>query len=263
MNIESFLTADQPRTQLHTPPSSQGSETASRLPTPVRDLDIVLDRPRTPEELSASLSTLLVLHKCFLKALSIHFAHNGSAVPAKLATLMVTMTKIWKKQQIKLEDIQRMLALYEVSSSLDILPATCIQHNACPFRLNRTAAGINVEFIGEGPDRLVSFNEQCLDVGYEMDLRTLVIQFRTKPILAFLKGPLSGYPLLQITTGCQTAAAKHKAQSLRTELLGNGSRTPYRTSDSAEAKDNLIVPTSVKSRTLSLFDRIKQKHLAK
>ena len=176
------------------------------------------------------------------------------------------MTKIWKKQQVKLEDVQRMLALYEVSSDLGVLPATCLRHKSCPFRLNRTPAGVNVEYVGESQGGPISFNERCLDVGYEMDLHTLVLQSRTKPVLTFLKESLFGYPLLQITTGNRTAAAQHRVQTLRDGLLGRGPRTQTKdltaSTISSEPADAMAIPTSVKSRTLSLFDRIKQKQLA-
>lgn len=71
--------------------------------------------PLTPsaEEapLPAELDDLAHLHSAFLSALSLHYAHNGTASPVPLPTLLEQITKTWKKRAVTLEDLRRTLAL--------------------------------------------------------------------------------------------------------------------------------------------------------
>ncbi|KAF2138500.1 uncharacterized protein K452DRAFT_209327, partial [Aplosporella prunicola CBS 121167] len=60
-----------------------------------------------PEELQQ----LVSLHSSFLTALSLHYAHNGTATPPDVRTLTPSITKIWGKRKVTLDDIKRSVAL--------------------------------------------------------------------------------------------------------------------------------------------------------
>ena len=67
---------------------------------------------RLPEELQ----DLINLHSCFLTALSLHYAHNGSMTPADLRNLGPSIGRAWRKRRVTVEDVQRTLALIENKS---------------------------------------------------------------------------------------------------------------------------------------------------
>ncbi|KAL4892124.1 hypothetical protein BDV59DRAFT_203013 [Aspergillus ambiguus] len=52
---------------------------------------------------------LLGLHSAFLKALTIHAAHQGSSAPAVLHEFLYSVERLWKKRKVVTKDIQRLL----------------------------------------------------------------------------------------------------------------------------------------------------------
>ncbi|KAL1961268.1 hypothetical protein VTO42DRAFT_3214 [Malbranchea cinnamomea] len=65
---------------------------------------------------STTYHDFISLHSSFVKALSLHFSHNGSTVPANVRDLFPTMERIWKKRRVTVEDIQRLLYIQEYST---------------------------------------------------------------------------------------------------------------------------------------------------
>ncbi|KAK5114562.1 hypothetical protein LTR85_010139 [Meristemomyces frigidus] len=61
--------------------------------------------------LPQELQDLTHLHSAFLSALSMHYAHNGTASPVYIQALLPQITKTWKKRTVTLEDLRRVLAL--------------------------------------------------------------------------------------------------------------------------------------------------------
>jgi hypothetical protein len=216
-----------------------------------------------------------------LKALSIHFAHNGLSTPAELASLLKTVTCLWKKHAVKKEDIQRMLALYEFSSEQDrsaVLQTGCnVSHKEGPFQLTTSGAAgsmrVCVEYVGrrdmDAKGSLHShFSEKDLQYLFELDLLCLYQASCHKPNthLAFLSGPLTEFPLLSCTIGTQSAIRQEKASARRTEILSISNASQQRQQkklviqadpfpEAREKTDNEVA-LAIKSRTKSLFDRI-------
>jgi hypothetical protein len=216
-----------------------------------------------------------------LKALSIHFAHNGLSSPAELGSLLKTITCLWKKHTVRKEDIQRMLALYEFSSEQD---RGAVFHNGCnvshkegPFQLTASGAAgsmrVCVEYVGSRDMDVKGslhsrFSENDLQYLFERDLVCLYGASRRKSNthLAFLSGPLTEFPLLSCTIGTQSAVRQEKASAHRTELLSisNAShqrqqKKPVTQANSfheAREKTDNDVALAVKLRTKSLFDRV-------
>lgn len=207
------------------------------------------------------------IHKSFLKALSVHYAHNGLSTPAELKRLLESTTRIWKRNKVQEEDIRRILALYEIAADYKVLLAPEILQKNGPFRLISTSLASHIEYVGEMSNPSPAFNSHCLQVLFEADLQALVISSRTESKLSFLAGPLSSFPVLSVSVGSQTVANQQKLRALRSEVLfGESKSQPQkileeRDSDTEHGVDPPI-PVSVKSRTQSLFDRVKQKHLA-
>ncbi|KAI7083024.1 hypothetical protein KC356_g7893 [Hortaea werneckii] len=75
--------------------------------------------PATPEAeelekeiaLPIELQELARLHASFLKALSLYYTHHGTSSPVALNIILPQITKTWRKRDVTLEDLQRVLAL--------------------------------------------------------------------------------------------------------------------------------------------------------
>jgi DNA replication factor Cdt1 C-terminal domain len=228
-----------------------------------------------------TLKSILALHENFLKALSIHFAHNGLSTPAELGSLLKTVTCLWKKHVVRKEDIQRMLALYEISAEQDqsakLQPGCNVSHKDGPFQLTSSGAAGNmrvcVEYVG-APDldarsfMRSPFSEKDLQYLFELDLLCLYQASRNKSNthLSFLSGSLADFPLLSCTIGTQSTIRREKSSARRMELLSISTASQQRQQKKVSTQADPFTETSdetgaevalaVKSRTQSLFDRI-------
>ena len=72
--------------------------------TPKHEHDLDLSFPAELEELED-------LYSSFLKALHLYYSHHGSASPVEVGALLPSLSKHWKKRSVKLEDLQRILAV--------------------------------------------------------------------------------------------------------------------------------------------------------
>lgn len=80
------------------------------------EVDTVEDE--APERaLPAELQDIINLQSAFVRALALHYAHHGTATPVQLATFLPSITKIWGKRAVIVEDIQRCLGLMRSSPS--------------------------------------------------------------------------------------------------------------------------------------------------
>jgi hypothetical protein len=76
-------------------------------------------------DLPAELNDLVTLHSSFLTAVSLHYAHNGNASPVDLGALAPSISSIWGRRRVTLDDIKLCLG---------ILSAGAL--HAFPFRLS-------------------------------------------------------------------------------------------------------------------------------
>lgn len=223
------------------------------------------------QELPEMLQDLKSLHQSFLKAFTIHVAHNGPSAPADLTSFLGTITRIWKKHTVSREDIQRMLAIYEIGSGCDVTSET-LKFKNCPFKLNLVGLGNNVrynlEFCGSQLLEQSLYEEQKLQELYEMELEKSFTGQQDKAN-SWLSNDSSLLPRLEIEMGVQTQVRRQKASLARSHVLGrNANREAPSTAqiitqnvDQPERED--ITPSqALKARTLSLFDRVKAKQLA-
>lgn len=59
-----------------------------------------------PAALPSELVNLLALHSSFLTALSLQYAHNGTATPVDLRDLTQSISAVWQKRKVTIEDIR-------------------------------------------------------------------------------------------------------------------------------------------------------------
>ena len=60
---------------------------------------------------------LVSLNSCVLKALALHYAHNGVATPVDVRLLTPTVTKIWGKRKVTFDDIRTCLGIVHHSAA--------------------------------------------------------------------------------------------------------------------------------------------------
>ncbi|KAL2399798.1 hypothetical protein ABEF93_001078 [Exophiala dermatitidis] len=265
--------------------------TEARLSPPLELRQLSLEskssspRPSSSHELPQTLQDLVSLHDAFIRAFTLHTVHHGKSAPADLATIMASVTRLWKKRTVRKEDIQRMLAMYELdeASSSDPMAGQLLKHKNGPFRLTLTLSGgdavrYNVEYLGSakcgnGNRELdPSFDGKGLQQSYEAQVRAVFTSqcSREQADWRLLDdGDMSQFPRLELTMGVQTQARKLKAATARKEILGlssqaqtrSGAQFPSATSTSANT-GGIETPAVVKDRTLSLLERVRAKALA-
>lgn len=66
------------------------------------------NQPATPDR-PPCFDDFLRLHLSFLKALNLHFAHNGAPTPADLQEFLVSIERLWRKRKVSVKDLQRLV----------------------------------------------------------------------------------------------------------------------------------------------------------
>ncbi|KIV82328.1 hypothetical protein PV11_04447 [Exophiala sideris] len=257
--------------QLATPPESEREE------EDLIDIEHTIDfrqlsldgkgtRRSSVSDLPQTLRDLITLHSSFLRAFSLQLVHNGNYSTAELSSLMSSVTRLWKKHTINKEDIQRMLAIYELGSPSDHALGQSLKHKDSPFKLNLAGGGAlrySVEYVASK-----AYDEKKLQEQYEVEVESAFITQRKNP-LSWLHKDIRLFPRLEVSIGLQTQARKYKASTARAEILGLSSQAQSRpgsqfpaNADQANKVDGVNTPQVVKDRTLSLLDRVRAKGLA-
>ncbi|KEF62441.1 uncharacterized protein A1O9_00413 [Exophiala aquamarina CBS 119918] len=264
---------------LPSPPCSQSGEEIlidTEFSTPIHFAELSLSGKPTsnaspPQELPLVLQDLKSLHKSFLKAFTIHVAHNGPSAPADLCSLLSIVTRIWKKHAASREDIQRMLAIYEIGASTKVTSKTLKFRNS-PFKLNMAGLGDNlryhIEFCGTQLSSQSSYEEQKLQELYEQQLLDAFSAQKGQKT-SWLCDEISLLPRLEFQMGVQTQLRREKASVARKHILGIAPanqrlakpQPSVRETDQARSEENTH-SQALKARTLSLFDRVRAKQLA-
>ncbi|KAK4503535.1 hypothetical protein PRZ48_004450 [Zasmidium cellare] len=143
-------------------------------------------------ELPAELEELQDLHEAFLSALSLYYSHNGSASPVDMQTLLPQISQTWRKRNIKLDDLRRILSIVE-ETDRDFLIQDYGRAGICLTRAKpivsitgRPALNINPVTIGT-----------TFDLALEKLWRTW--QMKTAKENRTAKAFLDSIPLLEIT----------------------------------------------------------------
>ncbi|KIX92269.1 uncharacterized protein Z520_12015 [Fonsecaea multimorphosa CBS 102226] len=272
------ITAKKPKLQLPTPPSSKRENEKDSVdmefsPTMTfRQLTLDTDDVEpAPQALPPVLQDFVSLHAAFLKAFTLHIVHNGQSTPADLGSLLNSVTRLWKKHTVAREDIQRMLAIYELDVATHF-SGRLLTHQEGPFKLTMTGADFvryNVEYVGAGGKRPANprWDECGLQRLYEAEIEACWISQRNNSA-CWVHGAIRNFPRLNFDVGMETQVRKAKAETARREILGLSSEAQNRagaqfsmhTSNNSESNE-ANTPRIVKDRTLSLLDRVRAKAL--
>ncbi|KAK5957844.1 hypothetical protein OHC33_001033 [Knufia fluminis] len=229
------------------------------------------------EPLPETLEELKSLHKSFTQALGVHYAHNGTSNAVSLAALMPAMTRLWKRRTVSVADVERMLAVWEVT----LAPGKEVEHSKGPFRLVATGIGSNAQAKVEyaWTNSSGTFIESELHQKYEAAIERVWQSAQVNAdAYSFVYEPLITFPRLKCQIGTQTQARREKITSIRDTILSKQPQpqppqsqvqlqsepdfSKLQISDPSDNKKPISREETLKSRTTSLFDRLRAKQAA-
>lgn len=173
--------------------------------------------------------------------------------------------------------ISELAADHQVAVSVE----NTVSHSKSLFKLTTASSHTCLEYVGAGAKKTYRgginhnpFNEKCLQALFKADAMSLYLTSMAKvdipTHLDFLNGPLSRFPLLRCDIGAQTEQRMAKASAARDEIMEVAKASQTRQNTKPTIKQELGTEDAkpeqasqkLKSRTLSLFERVKAKQLA-
>lgn len=169
-----------------TPTSSPPSETPTTTTTTTTT---TTPEPQPQPQLEStslprSLTDLTTLNSSFVKALILHFAHNGPLAPADLRDFLHGIQRIWKKRKVTIQDLRRLVWVWDQRG---LVPGCACASSRVPlFRIvnyglgrvclecvNRSGSGSGVGSAGAG----CTVDENELRVEFERVLGVLWVRW--------------------------------------------------------------------------------------
>ncbi|KAI6872923.1 hypothetical protein KC338_g1884 [Hortaea werneckii] len=219
--------------------------------------------PATPEAeeldkefaLPIELQELARLHASFLKALSLYYTHHGTSSPVALNTILPQITKTWRKRDVTLEDLRRILALAPRPSEFCLedygRAGICLARSQPEKeRKNRTTSYID-------EDRLNSLFESALQEKWNISTSSLEKEHQTGP--AFIKS------LELATISKNTAAEKASplfacgAQRLADLKAGQAEASEVTSASNPPLQEQQKSIAGTQNRGATLLDRVLAK----
>ncbi|KAG8529447.1 uncharacterized protein KY384_006084 [Bacidia gigantensis] len=177
--------------QLETPPSSQGSDTSS--------------------DVTKEIAELIDLHSCFLTALSLHYAHNGSMTPADLRVLCPNISRTWQKRRVHIDDIRSLLTILQPNKSDKTFVLSDYGNGKTCLELSESASK-------RARRRLI--DEESLNALFKKNLLSQWQTFQnpdpSTPQVFLASFPL--YPITPISSAAKLEPLRSKGQTRLTEL---------------------------------------------
>ena len=125
-------------------------------------------KPKAKAPLPAEFAELIDLHRAFLKAVALRFAHDGSSVPLALAELLPGVAQAWGKRAVTVEDVRRCVAVENVQrAGAEAAAASGSPFVICDYGRGRICLELDDEHAG------APINEKRLCRAFERNLATL------------------------------------------------------------------------------------------
>lgn len=201
---------------------------------------------------------LLKLHSAFLKALTLHSAHNGLIVPVDLREFLQAVGQVWRKRKVVVKDLQRLVWIWEQSHTVK-----------SPFRLANYGLGrvcLEREWTGriDEAEWQEQF-EQTLDLLWEKTLDSIpnLADDEEEKVADHFVDTLGLSPVHE----CLTPLTSFRKGQQRLQDLKGGvirMKTEKLRAESAKDDDSPALKTlldATPNRRKSLLDRIKNKEL--
>jgi len=219
------------------------------------------------EDLPDELEELIELHSSLMKALSIHLAHFGIASPVNVATLLPTVTKIWRIRNVSLEDIRRIIGVTERPASENNKSTKhielrmhdysqgkiCIEWPESQTRLSwqNTTEKLNKQFVDSLEDRWSSYLSLKKNGDAEQIAKSFV------DVLPFAKTPLA--PSLKKTA---VLFAKGQRRLDEFHILARDAQAQAKTPTVKSSNTKYFSKPDPKARGSSLLERLMAKKTA-
>lgn len=200
---------------------------------------------------------LLKLHSAFLKALTLHSAHNGFIAPIDLREFLHAVGQVWRKRRVVVKDLQRLVWIWEQSQQVKV-----------PFRLANYGLGrvcLEREWTGRIDEAECQEQfEQTLDLLWEKTLDSIPnLADDEEKVAENFVDTLGLSPVHE----CLTPLTSFRKGQQRLQDLKGGvirMKTEKLRADSAKDDDSLAPKAlldATPNRRKSLLDRIKNKEL--
>ncbi|KAI0535090.1 hypothetical protein GGR58DRAFT_480405 [Xylaria digitata] len=227
--------------------------------TSIAGSDIELDaKPTKSGELPEEVLNLISLHTAFLKTLTLHYAHNGSNVPADLRVLCPNIARAWGKKKVADADIRLVLGVLGSSSS---------SPSSSPFSLSNYGRGKICVEINKSRD-FGPLSEDKLNTLFRTNITALWTTFlaneksnASADALAFL-ATLPKAPVTLCESVAKASPLLLKGQQ-RLEDLKHGIVIKKQEKTAAKPSTADTPMTNADGSKMSLLDRIRLKSLQK
>lgn len=236
------------RLRLESSPSRCSSPLTAN--TSIADSEAESDIELTPALiLPNEVLSLIDLHTAFLKTLTLHFAHNGTTVPADLRTLCPNIARSWGKKAVSEADLRLCVGIQNLDVKRELFSLS--NYGRGKICLEVDAAQVS------GPLR-----EKQLNVDFRNKLERLWTRFASRGDRDAARF-LDSLPKAAVDVcGSVAKASPIVAQGQkRLEELKQGIAVKKLEKENKPAADS--PPTKPDGPKLSLLDRIRQKQLQK
>ncbi|MCJ1344984.1 hypothetical protein MMC31_003189 [Peltigera leucophlebia] len=242
-----------------TPPSSPAPEYLSSTP----ELE---QAPKLPDELQ----DLINLYSSFLTALSLHYAHHGSLIPADVRILRPGIERAWGKRRVSNDDVRRILAIAQNLPSVEHdekLPGYKGTFCLSDYGQGKICVEIEDDAKSQGVRRC-PINEEFLNSEFVANLEAKWSQYTSKADTPAAPTFIAHLPLFPITTCAsisKIAPLLYKGQRRLEDLKAGAikaqlsSQLAQSASSNSEAKVAANIPPN--NRSDSLLSRIRAKQL--
>lgn len=244
------------------PYTSQHQTTALCSPPATPSRREAHDSTSIEDGLPTPLEELIQLYQAFLRALTLHYAHNSGFSPVDTRVLIPSITRCWRKRKPTLRDLRQIMAISDATGS--------------PFsRTKKSGKLLNLELVDYGQskiciDRIVTSEEDNtqgprlpikeLQKTFKTNLAQLWTEWSDKADVNLFIASLPLHPIRPSPSLKKMAPVLAKGQQRLTNFrtkLASAMKEPSTPDD-----ENMGSLRPVKSRGQSLLERIKLKELS-
>ncbi|KAI1773464.1 hypothetical protein F4818DRAFT_443302 [Hypoxylon cercidicola] len=230
------------------------------------DADNEITPTKKTRQLPIEVLDLIDLHSSLLKALTLHYAHNGSNVPADLRVLCPDVARAWGKKKVHDADIRICLGVLNLASHSNNNIST--QTKATPlFSLSNYGRGkvcIEIDTAQHGGGR--PLNEKKLNDEFRTNITSLWTRFSAEndaDASSTFVGTLPKAPVSLCASLVKAAPVLSKGQK-RLEDLKHGIAAKKEAAAAKKPQAGADTPmTNADGSKMSLLDRIRLKSLQK
>ncbi|KAI1344837.1 hypothetical protein F5Y15DRAFT_363776 [Xylariaceae sp. FL0016] len=250
--------------RLESSPSRSSSPFTTNTSVCSSDVEIDPKPTADPNQLPSELISLVSLHAAFLKTLTLHYAHNGTNVPADLRVLCPNIARAWGKRRVTDAEIRTCIGILGSSA----IPSSS-SRSENPFLLSNFGRGkICIELNGAhaGPLRedklndLFRSNLEALWLRFVADAKPNDVTMSLTFMTALPKAPVT---LCESVTRAAPVMLRgqQRLEALKRGIAAQQQEKEVASSSTKQQADTPMI--NADGTKMSLLDRIRMKSLQK